>query len=140
VKLVIDSWVVGRALEGNKKAEELLNRIYDHCHKICVDKSGNILKEYRGLVDGCDENTSGRQFVTRWFTVVSQRKIRKVEISEKCGRILDDRRDMKFVYVCLNEDAIVFIVSEEYHFVNGRDRLKNRGIELLSLDDALNKL
>ena len=125
---VIDTWVLYRARDGERKAIELLWNINEKCHKVSIDKIGEILKEYRS-VPGV--------FISRWLQVVSLRKIVKVNIRKRCKNLLNHKKDMKFVYVCLNCSSAKSIISEEYHFVNNRDELLKKGIRVLSLDEAL---
>jgi hypothetical protein len=115
VNFVVDTWVLHRAYEGKQEAIELLFGIYRKHHKVFVDKNGKILTEYRSV--------PGR--------------IVKIKIRKRCRNILNCRKDMKFVYVCLNCQRVKKIISEDYHFVKNSDKLLKKGIKLLGLDEAL---
>lgn len=128
LQIVIDTWVLHEASEGNPCAIELLNSIYHKCHRITVDRNNKILTEYRSVPG---------QFIARWLTLISSRKIIKTKIRKRCKNILSCRRDMKFVYACLNCSDTRVIVSEEYHFVSHRDKLAKKGIKLLDMEEAL---
>jgi len=129
--LVIDSWVLHQAARGNTNAIQLLYDIYKKCHKICIDNSNKIMTEYRDVPEG----PGG--FVSWWLRTISPRKIIKIRIKVRCQNILGHRKDMKFVYVSLNQSSADTIVSEDHHFLNNSDKLLKKGIRLLSLDDAL---
>jgi len=128
VNFVVDTWVLYKAHEGKHEAIELLFNIYSKYHKVFVDKNGKILTEYRS-VPGV--------FISRWLTLISSRRILKVKIKKRCKNILNCRKDMKFVYVCLNCQRVKMIISEDYHFVRNSDKLLKKGIELLGLNEAL---
>jgi hypothetical protein len=128
VNFVVDTWVLHRAYEGKQEAIELLFGIYRKHHKVFVDKNGKILTEYRS-VPGV--------FASKWLTLTSSRRIVKIKIRKRCRNILNCRKDMKFVYVCLNCQRVKKIISEDYHFVKNSDKLLKKGIKLLGLDEAL---
>lgn len=132
MKLIVDTTILCRASEGNRAAIELLKNIYDKCHRVCVDvqiqNKSKILTEYRSV--------SG-SFVSQWLMLIYSRKIRKIRIKKTCKNFLKCKRDMKFVYVCLNSQSVSTIISEDYHFVNNADELLKRGIKLYNLEDAL---
>ena len=128
MNFVVDTWALYRAYEGKHEAITLLFRIYSKYHKVFVDKNGKILTEYRS-VPGV--------FISRWLTLISSRSIVKIKTKKRCKNILNCRKDMKFVYVCLNCKRVRMIVSEEYHFAKNRDKLLKKGIELLGLNEAL---
>ena len=128
MNFVVDTWVLYRASERKREAIELLFNIYRKYHKVFVDKNGKILKEYR-TVPGV--------FISKWLTHISSRSLIKIRIKKRCKNILNCRRDMKFVYVCLNCRRVEIIVSEEHHFVKNRGKLLKKGIELQSLNEAL---
>ena len=128
MNFVVDTWALYRAYEGKHEAITLLFRIYSKYHKVFVDKNGKILTEYRS-VPGV--------FISRWLTLISSRSIVKIKTKKRCKNILNCRKDMKFVYVCLNRKRVRMIVSEEYHFAKNRDKLLKKGIELLGLNEAL---
>jgi len=76
-------------------------------------------------------------FISEWLTLISSRKTVKIKIKKTCKNILNCKRDMKFVYICLNHSSDNLIVSEDHHFVNNGDKLLKKGIRLLSIDEAL---
>jgi len=128
---VIDTWVLGRASDGNILARKVLMNVYNNNHKICVDKAetgSKILKEYKSI----------KGFSLMWYKYITTRKkkIKKIIIKNKCKNILRHRKDMKFVYVCLNCKC-KDIVSEHYHFVKNEDQLKCFSIDLRDLNTAL---
>lgn len=128
MQIVVDTWVLYKASEGNQCAIELLNNIYHKCHRITVDTKNEILTEYRSVPG---------QFIARWLTLISSRKIIKTRSRKRCKNILDCHKDMKFVYVCLNCSTARIIISEEHHFVAHRDELLKKGIRLLSMNEGL---
>ncbi len=133
--LVVDTWVLCRAAEGDRRAIEVLKKIYCNCHRICCDEGGKILQEYRGKIKDFNDT-----FVAQWFKLISSRKIKKVKIKKRIKRdIVKDKWDRKFVNVCLNlkGQGIKYIISEDYKFVDDSGNLLKIRIELLDLDKAL---
>ena len=128
--IVLDTWVLRRAAEGHRDAIEVLHKIYQNCHKICYDDQNKIIKEHRSVQN---------QFVSQWLKLIYSRKKIKVKIRKTCGNILGHKKDMKFVYACLNypNKSERYIISEDHHFVINRDKLLKKGICLLSLQEAL---
>jgi len=131
MKVVVDTWVLHQASKGNHDAIEVLDKIYKNCHKVCYDEENKILTEHKS-VPGL--------FVAKWLTLIITRKKIKIKIKKRCKNILGHRKDMKFVYVCLNSSNLNVIISEDHHFINNSDKLLKKGIQLLSLKDALNIL
>jgi arginyl-tRNA--protein-N-Asp/Glu arginylyltransferase len=127
VNFVVDTWVLHKASEGNNEAINVLYNIATKYHKVFVDKAGEILKEYRSV---------NNSFVSRWLILISSRGIIKVAIKKRCKNILGCRRDMKFVYVCINCNSVRTIVSEDYHFTKNSSKLLKIGIKLLTLVEA----
>jgi hypothetical protein len=129
LNFVVDTWVLYKAHEQNREAILVLANIYKKCHKVFVDNEGEILTEYRSI--------KGDTFITKWLTLVVARRVIKIMIKKRCKNILNHRKDMKFVYVCLNCRVVKSIVSEDYHFVKNSAKLLKKRITLLSLNDAL---
>lgn len=117
-----------QAREGNKGAAIFLNNIIENKHKVFVDSAGKIIKEYE---------TAKCTIVRQWLKTIGSKGLVKVKCKKTCKNFLNCTRDMKFVYVCLNNSAVRDIVSEDYHFVKGRALLLKRGIMQHPLEKAL---
>jgi len=128
VNFVVDTSVLYTASEGKHEAINFLRNVYLKCHRVYVDSNGKILTEYRS-VHGV--------FISQWLKLVSTRRIQKVKIKKRCENILCCKRDMVFVYVCLNCRWVKIIVSEDHHFTKNSGKLLRRGIRLFCLNDAL---
>lgn len=127
MNFVVDTWVLHKASEGNNEAINVLHNIATKHHKVFVDKNGKILKEYRSV---------NNFFVSKWLSLIYSRGIIKVTIKKRCKNILGCRRDMKFVYVCINCNSVRTIVSEDHHFIRNSSKLLKMGIKLLTLAEA----
>jgi hypothetical protein len=129
LNLVVDTWVLFRAKDGDADAILFLGKIIKHNHKVYVDAKGKIITEY----ESCKCT-----FARKWLQTIGSRGFAKVRCKKTCKNFLNCTRDMKFVYVCLNSNGSVKdIVSEDYHFVKGRALLLKRGIRQLDLAVAL---
>lgn len=127
MNFVVDTWVLYRANEKNKVAIKFLYT-FKKGHNVFVDKKGEILKEYKS-VHGL--------LVSQWLKQVLSKRIVKVKIKKRCKNILGCKKDMKFVYVCLNSSKVDTIVSEDHHFSNNSNSLLAKGINLLDIENAL---
>ena len=132
MNFVVDTWVLHRADENQINAIDFLNS-FKKGHKIFIDKNSGdnkskILTEYRS-VHGL--------FISQWLKSVLPKRIIKVVIKKRCKNFLKCKRDMKFVYVCLNSKKVNRIVSEDHDFSNNSDSLLAKGINLLDIENAL---
>lgn len=128
MNFVVDTWVLYEANKRKREAIDFLYNLYKNFHKIFVDSDGKILTEYRS-VPGV--------FISQWLTLMSSRRIVKVKIKKRCKNILNCKKDMIFVYVCLNCRWVKIIVSEEHHFIKNSSKLQKIGIRLLCINKAL---
>ena len=65
------------------------------------------------------------------------KKYTKSQDQKNLQNILNCKKDMKFIYVCINCRQVKMIISEEYHFLKNRDKLLKKGIRLLDLCEGL---